>query len=135
MGNLSDSEKIKRAIERVVENKIKTDTRSCLRLYKAVITTPPDGSKCGVRLVGDDTELFLPYNNIIENSTAGSVVWVAVPFDDFRNAIVWATADLNVGGSGNAKERVDVEFGVAGQTKPSDTLAVGGLFFKYVSAE
>ena len=43
----------------------------------------------GVKLVGDATELFLPYKSTVSDAAVGSAVWVAKIYGSWRNAIVW----------------------------------------------
>ena len=61
--NLKDSRDIRTAIENIAREICREETRDCLRLYKATVTMTAavGGSEMGVKLVGDATELFLPY--------------------------------------------------------------------------
>lgn len=113
MSNLAESERIKKAIERVADKRIDEQTKDCLRLYKAILINPANNGICGVSLIGDinidgsNNVLNLPYSQLIEDLPVGSIVWIAVIFNSWANAIVWADAQLNVGGSnGNAKNAV-----------------------------
>lgn len=99
---LEDAKKFKEAIALVVREEVRRMTRDCFRVKKAKVTTAPDGTVCGVTLVGDGTELFLPYVSSLASVPVGSVVWVAIfGGDSMRNAVVWqdATVDSS-GGSG-----------------------------------
>lgn len=99
---MTESERIRRAIEQIAGDKIKDDTAACLRLYKAAVTTAPDSTTglCGVMFVGEGTEIMLPYSNNVANAKVGEIVLVAVPFDNFVNGVVWTRPDFNsaVGG-------------------------------------
>lgn len=92
MSLLSDAKEIRAAIEAVVRDEIERETRDCFRVRKAVVTTAPNGSKCSVKLVGDDTILSLPYSSAVSSVSVGNVVWVAILGNSMRNAIVWETA-------------------------------------------
>lgn len=113
MSNLAESERIKKAIERVADKRIDEQTKDCLRLYKAILINPANNGICGVSLIGDvntdgsNNVLNLPYSQHIEDLPSGSIVWIAVIFNSWANAIVWADAQLNVGGAnGDAKNAV-----------------------------
>ena len=86
---LKDSSELRRVIEEVVRDVVATETRSCFKVYKATVVTPPSGSTCSVRLVGDDTVLSLPYSSAISDVSAGDAVLVALVYGSMRNAIVW----------------------------------------------
>lgn len=101
---LSQSEIIKRAIERVADAEIEKKTAPCFRTYKAIVTEAPNGTTCKVRLVGDETILTLPYASKLSEITAGKFVWVGAFYNvdnSFSNAIVWETLKMDVGGGGS----------------------------------
>lgn len=107
---LSQSEIIKRAIERVADAEIEKKTAPCFRTYKAIVTEAPNGTTCRVRLIGDDTELTLPYASKLSEITAGKFVWVGAFYNvdnSFSNAIVWETLKMDVGGGGGSTVTVD----------------------------
>ena len=89
--NLKDSRDIRAAIENIAREICREETRDCLRLYKATVTMTAavGGSEMGVKLVGDATELFLPYKSTVSDAAIGSAVWVAKIYGSWRNAIVW----------------------------------------------
>lgn len=89
--NLKDSRDIRTAIENIAREICREETRDCLRLYKATVTmtAAAAGSEMGVKLVGDATELFLPYKSTVSDAAVGSAVWVAKIYGSWRNAIVW----------------------------------------------
>ena len=94
MADLNATKEFKKAVELVVKEVLEKETRSCFRVYKASVVTPPyyDGTKgniCSVRLVGDSAVLDLPYSSKIVGVAAGDTVWVGVIGNSFRNAIVW----------------------------------------------
>lgn len=107
---LSQSEIIKRAIERVADAEIEKKTAPCFRTYKAIVTEAPNGTTCKVRLIGDETILTLPYASKLSEITAGKFVWVGAFYNvdnSFSNAIVWETLKMDVGGGGGSTVTVD----------------------------
>ena len=88
---LKDSRDFRLAIESIAREVCQKETRDCLRLYKATVTVTAaeGGSEMGVKLVGDSTDLFLPYKSTVSDATLGSTVWVAKIYGSWRNAIVW----------------------------------------------
>ncbi len=94
MSLLADAKEVRAAIEAIVRDEIDRDTRDCFRVRKAVVTTAPNGTKCSVKLVGDDTILSLPYSSAVSSVSVGNVVWVAILGNSMRNAIVWETANF-----------------------------------------
>ena len=107
---LTESEIIKRAIERVADAEIEKKTAPCFRTYKAIITEAPNGTTCKVKLSGDDTELTLPYASKLGELTVGKYVWVGAFYNvdnSFSNAIVWETLKMDVGGGGGGSVTVD----------------------------
>ena len=107
---LSQSEIIKRAIERVADAEIEKKTAPCFRTYKAIVTEAPNGTTCKVRLIGDETILTLPYASKLSEITAGKFVWVGAFYNvdnSFSNAIVWETLKMEVGGGGGSTVTVD----------------------------
>lgn len=95
MSSLSDASAFRDAIAQVVREEIRSETRDCFRVRKAVVETAPNGSVCVVKLVGDETSLSLPYSSAVSSVSAGDVVWVGILFGSMRNAFVWETADFN----------------------------------------
>lgn len=87
------SEQIRKSIEEVVRETIKKETKDCFRIYKAKVISAPNGNTCTVQLVGDSTQLTIPYSSACTNVTANQFVWVAAPYG-FRNAIVWQKIDF-----------------------------------------
>lgn len=87
------SEQIRKSIEEVVRETIKKETKDCFRIYKAKVITAPNGNTCTVQLIGDSTQLTIPYSSDCSTVTENQFVWVAAPYG-FRNAIVWQTIDF-----------------------------------------
>lgn len=94
MAKLEEAKEFRKAIESVAREVIAQETKDCLRVYKAKVTSAPSGGVCSVQLVGDTTTLTIPYSSKASSVSVGAVVWVAVLFNDMRNAIVWETADF-----------------------------------------
>lgn len=90
---LSESQKIKKALKKVIAEEVQTQIEPCLKLYKGKITSAPNGTTCKVQLIGDSTEFALPYAEALEDLQVGALVWVGVPYGTARsmsNAIVLA---------------------------------------------
>ncbi len=81
-------------IKSIVRDVVKDETRSCLRTYKAKIISAPNGVNCSVQLIGEDSTLVVPYSSKMSTAAVGDIVWLAVPFGSFKNAIVWETGDF-----------------------------------------
>lgn len=102
MSVLTESEMLRKAIERVAEDMIKVKANDCFRAYKCIVVSPADGSVMGVRKLGDTTVLFLPYSTMAQNAKPGDIVWVGTTNNNWLNAFVWHTQffkDGNGGGS------------------------------------
>lgn len=91
MNKLNESQSIKKSLVKLIRQVVQDETKDCFRTYKATVTSAPNGSTCSVQLIGQDTTLTLPYSSKVASVSVGSVVWVGVIFNDFRNAIVWET--------------------------------------------
>lgn len=94
-----DLVRIKNALDKMSGEVVTKETRDCLRVYKARVSTLPNAStgKCGVVLSGDTTEILASYTAFMANSAVGDIVWVAVPYNNLRNAVVWADSRLQTG--------------------------------------
>lgn len=94
--DLTDSIAIKRAIEKVVDERIAQITKECLRTYKAQIVSKTS-TKMNVRLIGDISSVIsVPYSTAVANSNVGDYIFVATTYDSFRNAVAWLPVDLSV---------------------------------------
>lgn len=89
MSILSDAAQFREAIASIVREEIEDQTKDCFRVRKAIVSAAPNGTVCRVHLVGDETELSLPYSSAVSTVSVGDVVWVAILFGSMRNAIVW----------------------------------------------
>ena len=90
---MNHSEQIRKSIETVVREIIKKETKDCFRIYKAKVITAPNGTTCTVQLIGDSTQLTIPYSSKCADVTANQFVWIAAPYG-FRNAIVCETVNF-----------------------------------------
>lgn len=97
--SLNDSALLRRSIENVVRDVVKEETRSCFRVYKAIVVTAPNAQtkRCVVRLVGltATQTLSIPYSSDCSGVSVGDAVWVGVPFSNFKNAVVWQKIDFS----------------------------------------
>lgn len=95
MALLDDAKAVREALAEVIRQEVESLTQDCFRVKKAVVTVAPNGTRCSVKLVGDDTVLSIPYSSEVSSVSVGAVVWVAYWGGSMRNAIVWQTADFN----------------------------------------
>lgn len=100
MGIFQDSEQIQGVLTALIKQVIADEIRSCFRVYKATVVTAPytdseRGSVCDVQLIGDQTTLTLPYSSKLQNMSVGDVVFVALVYGSWRNAIVWQNRTLD----------------------------------------
>lgn len=89
---ITESEKLKAALTPIVREIMRSDPEytSCLRVQKAKVISPPDGSTCTVRIIGETTDLELPYSSRIPTSIqVGAMVWVLIISNSLSSAIVW----------------------------------------------
>lgn len=98
MDILVESAKLKKNLEQLIEKVVESQTRSSFRLYKAIVVVPPNlkTGKCAIRLVGENTILNLPFTTAVNNCLKNDIVWVGVPYNSFRNAIVFTNKDFNL---------------------------------------
>ena len=92
MSNFAESEAIRRSVEKISSDTIKEQEKSCFRIYKAKLVSAPNGTTCGVQLVGDNNTLNLPYSTAIKGLSVGTMVWVSTLYNSFSNSIVLSTA-------------------------------------------
>ena len=70
MSLLSDAKEVRSAIAAIVRDEIERQTGDCLRVRKAIVQTAPNGSVCGVQLMGDLNRngtpkvINLPYSSL-----------------------------------------------------------------------
>lgn len=97
MGKIEESRELKKYIAALVKKTVQEETRPCLRLYKAVVTSESVddmmGSTCEVRLIGEDTTFLVP--SMVIGLLPGDVVWVGTMYNNFRNAFVLGRESFN----------------------------------------
>ncbi len=100
---LKKAEKIKLELTRLIKKTIKEDTKECFRVYPAIVVTAPNKETgiCVVKIIGDQTELSLPFSDTVQNADVGDMVLVATVSDSFRNAYVWNMYDYSGQGGGS----------------------------------
>lgn len=89
MSSISESKQIRRAIERIVRDVVRVETRNCIRARKAVVVSEPDGQACTVRFIGETATLKLPYSSRVADVTQGATVLVATFGNNLANSVVW----------------------------------------------
>lgn len=94
MAILDEAKAVRTALAEVIRQEVEGLTQDCFRLKKAVVTVAPNGTRCSVKLVGDDTVLSIPYSSEVASVSVDDVVWVAYWGGSMRNAIVWQTANF-----------------------------------------
>lgn len=94
MALLDEAKAVRAALAEVIRQEVDALTQDCFRLKKAVVTSAPNGTRCSVKLVGDDTVLSIPYSSEVASVSVDDVVWVAYWGGSMRNAIVWQTANF-----------------------------------------
>lgn len=109
MSLLEESAKIKRAVEGVSRQVSEEVSRSSLRAYKVVVTTAPylgdDGKYyCGVKQIGDETEITVLCSPRMKNVAVDTINWVLVIFSNWRNAILWQSYDFYTDGGGDGTD-------------------------------
>lgn len=89
MSNIGESKQIRRVIERIARDVVRTETRNCMRTRKAVVASEPNGKTCTVRLIGETLTLDLPYSSRVADVTQGETVLVAIFGNNLSNSVVW----------------------------------------------
>lgn len=97
MGLKEESAKLKNLMKKLIKECINEEEKSCFRLYKAIVKTVPNGSTCGVQVLGDDNIINLRYSSAVRGVKVNEFVWVATIYKSFSNAIVFSTVDFNFG--------------------------------------
>ena len=131
MSLLETSEKIKRSIAAVSKEEAEIVSRSSIKAYKAKVTTAPAqeaGStryRCGVTLIGDETEISVLCPPRMVSSQVGDIVWVQVLYSNWKNAVLWQKYDFSTDSDIPAISQTQNN-GVA--TVPSDNLLLKSSF-------
>lgn len=96
MGDLTESAKLRNAIKKIVKQVIDEEEKPCFRLYKAQITSAPNGTTCTVQLDGYTNTINLPYSSAVQYVNVGDMVWVATLYNSFSNAIVFCPINFEL---------------------------------------
>lgn len=133
MSIFDEAKKLKKTIVKIASEQILAQTKDCLRLYKATVATAvvTVGDTIGVKLVGDETILNLPFSNAAGSATVNSVVWVQVIANNFRNAIVVATDDITFRNSGGMIDLSEYQKKADAGLLTADKTVVGGINENY----
>lgn len=86
-----EAQKIWKALRPLVDERIKTLSKSCVRARKMIVTRDPDGSTVGVQEPFGQ-ELNVPYSSAL-NLSVGDSVWVYWYAGSASNMIVMTMGD------------------------------------------
>lgn len=98
MGLYSDSQNVKKILVNLIHECIADDEiiKSCIKARRAVVTTAANttvANKVGVKLIGDNAEIFLPYNSTFHASDLTVNTLVSVWYNySLNNGIVMKNA-------------------------------------------
>ena len=98
MGLYDEASRIKQILVNLIEECIADNetVKSCIKARRAVITTAANtavSGKVGVKIIGDDSEIFLPYNSTFSASQLRVGVLVSVWYNySINNGIVMKNA-------------------------------------------
>ncbi len=98
MGLYSDSQNVKKILVNLIHECIADDEiiKSCIKARRAVVTTAANTTvenKVGVKLIGDNAEIFLPYNSTFQASDLTVNTLVSVWYNySLNNGIVMKNA-------------------------------------------
>ena len=98
MGLYSDSQNVKKILVNLIHECIADDEiiKSCIKARRAVVTTAANTTvenKVGVKLIGDNAEIFLPYNSTFQTSDLTVNTLVSVWYNySLNNGIVMKNA-------------------------------------------
>lgn len=85
------------SIETFTKRLVKTETKDCLRCYRAVVTQAPstETKLCGIKLTGSTEQLLIPFSSAVSSVNEGDLVWVLCICDSMSNSIVWQKNDFS----------------------------------------
>ena len=99
MGLYDEAKRTKQLLESIIDERISANEtiKSCIKAKRAIVTTAANTTvvnKVGIKLTGDNTELFLPYNSVFTASdlTVGTTVSVWYNYN-INNGIVMKNAN------------------------------------------
>ena len=82
------------------EPKIKDLVKPYLKLWRAQVVTAPADGKIGVQFPFESDTITIPYTEWASTAEVGNSVWVAAPYTDLSNAVVFAKSDFAYDGGG-----------------------------------
>lgn len=94
MALYDEAKRTKQMLETIIDERIATNEtiKACIKAKRAIVTTAANTSvanKVGVKLTGDNTELFLPYNSVFSASDLSVGTTVSVWYNyNINNGIV-----------------------------------------------
>lgn len=98
MALYNDAEQVKKILTTLINECIASNEtiKSCIKARRAIVTTAANttvANKVGVKLIGDNTELFLPYNSAFQSSDLTVNTLVSVWYNySLNNGIVMKNA-------------------------------------------
>ena len=93
----SEASRTQRALTRLIHSVVRDmpDFKSAFRVYKAKVVTAPNGTTCGVQLIGETTTINIPYSSACASVAVGDFVLVGSIFNSLSNAVVWQKIDFS----------------------------------------
>lgn len=76
------------------EPKIKNMVKPYLKLWRAQVVSAATDGKIGVQFPFEDETVTIPYAQWASGADIGDSVWVAAPYTDLSNAVVFAQSDF-----------------------------------------
>lgn len=96
------------------------------RVYRARVTTAPNGSVCGVLIVGQTQSIDLPYSTAVSDCAVGDLVIVGAVGGNLSNAVVWQKYDYTWSGGGGGGGGVTSLGGQTGAITLGNNLSMNG---------
>lgn len=124
MSLYNEANKVQRELTRLIEEKISSNetVKATVKAKKAIVTTAANTviqNKVGVKLFGDDTELFLPYSSVFSAENLSVNTRVSVWYNySINNGIVMNTASWTGGGGGGTLSTIVFLGNLSGATLP-----------------
>lgn len=87
----ADVLKLWEALKPQIESLIDERTKNCVRVKRGTVATAPNATAgtVGIQFPFDSNVYNLPYSSAVANVTAGTQVWVLIPYDNtLTNGVV-----------------------------------------------
>ena len=113
MGLYSDAQQTKNLLVRLIKQCIADDetVKACIKARRAIVTTAANtvvANRVGVKLIGDNTEIFLPYNSVFDAAELVVGVIVSVWYNySLNNGIVMQDAKWQRAGNASTGQVFD----------------------------